>query len=250
MLVQQYPVTTPYGYVPGYPLHNGFHQGIDYGCPVGTPVIVNGVTIGISGNTGYTFGPHCHVGKWLGGVVQNPLNGGFSFTSAVVTEINEDADDGKYVRVQGDGYSWVYLHLSDNSLVKVGQVLVGGDDDMTMTVDEMSELRYAALRERQITQPEFDKYSKDVAGWAKYLEALQEQYGIVPANGTDVMNAAANLGLRRAATPDEISKYMTTVVDGVKYFRVVQDEHGITPQPSTPTPLNVTVLASGNYRVN
>lgn len=125
MLVQEYPVTTPYGDVPGYPLHNGFHQGIDYGCPVGTPVIVNGTIIGISGNTGYTFGPHLHLGKWLGGAVQNPLNDGFQFNSAVVTQVGEDADDGKFVRVQGDGFSWVYLHLSNNSIVKVGQVLQG-----------------------------------------------------------------------------------------------------------------------------
>lgn len=126
MDASQYPVTTPYGYVKGYPLHNGFHQGIDYGCPVGTPVVVNGVVIGLSGNTGYTFGPHLHLGKWLGGLVQNPLNGGFNFKSAVVTEINEDADNGKYARIQGDGFSWVYLHLSDNKRVNVGQVLQGG----------------------------------------------------------------------------------------------------------------------------
>lgn len=118
-----YPISTPYGYVPGYPLNNGFHQGIDYACPMGTPVVVNGVTIGLSGNTGYSDGPHCHVGKWLNGVVQNPYNGGWKFKSAVVTEINEDVQNGKYVRVQGDGYSWVYLHLSNNTLVQVGHVL-------------------------------------------------------------------------------------------------------------------------------
>lgn len=132
MNVTDYPITTPYGFVPGYPLNNGFHQGIDYGCPVGTPVVVNGVTIGLSGNTGYSSGPHCHVGKWIGGVVQNPLNGGFTFNSAVVTEIGEDKTNGKYVRVQGDNASWVYLHLSNNSLVHIGQVLEGD----TMVIDD------------------------------------------------------------------------------------------------------------------
>ena len=127
MLVQEYPVTTPYGQVPGYPLHNGFHQGVDYGCPVGTPVIVNGITIGLSGNTGYSSGAHCHVGKWVNGVVQNPLNGGFNFSIAKVTEVNEDPQNGKYVRVQGDGASWVYCHLSDNGLVQVGKELKGAD---------------------------------------------------------------------------------------------------------------------------
>jgi len=125
MTVKDYPITTPYGQVAGYPLNNGFHNGIDYGCPVGTPLVVNGVIIGLSGNTGYSTGAHCHVGKWINGVVQNPNGGGFQFNSAKVTEINEDATNGKYVRVQGDGASWVYLHLSDNNKVKVGQVLQG-----------------------------------------------------------------------------------------------------------------------------
>lgn len=142
MTAKDYPVTTPYGFVPGYPLHNGFHQGIDYGCPVGTPVVVNGVTIGLSGNTGYTFGPHLHLGKWVGGVVQNPLSGGFQFNSAVVTEINEDSDNGKYVRIQGDGASWVYLHLSDNSKVKVGQTLQGAN--MGLNYDQVNKICYMA----------------------------------------------------------------------------------------------------------
>jgi hypothetical protein len=55
------------------------------------------------------------------------VGGGFTFQSATVTEVNQDSVNGKYVRVQGDGASWVYLHLSDNSLVKVGQELKGGD---------------------------------------------------------------------------------------------------------------------------
>lgn len=132
----QFPITTPYGYVAGYPLNNGFHNGIDYGCPSGTPVKVNGVTIGLSGATGYATGPHLHVGRWLGGTVTDPgVGGGFHFTSAVVTQISEDATNGKYVRVQGDGASWVYLHLSQNNLVKVGDKLQGGTQDMADKID-------------------------------------------------------------------------------------------------------------------
>jgi hypothetical protein len=126
MDASQYPITTPYGQVAGYPLNNGFHNGIDYGCPSGTPIIVNGVEIGISGATGYVTGPHLHVGRWIGGTVTNPgVGNGFKFNSATVTEINQDPTNGKYVRVQGDGASWVYLHMSDNSKVKVGQTLQG-----------------------------------------------------------------------------------------------------------------------------
>lgn len=185
-MVQDYPITTPYGYVPGYPLHNGFHQGIDYGCPVGTPVIVNGVVIGLSGNTGYTTGPHCHVGKWLNGVVQNPLNGGFSFASARVTEINEDPDDGKYVRVQGDGFSWVYCHLSDNAKVSVGQVLQG---------EEMFEGRTAA----------------DWAAQAK--DAEQYKQGVVKSLAWKVIPGQPGGGMH------EDPAYVRTEIDSLVVFK-------------------------------
>lgn len=129
----QFPVTELYGCQPGYPLNQnlcppgqGFHNGIDYGCPVGTPIVVNGVVIGLSGATGIVTGPHVHVGRWVNGKSTDPgVGNGFTFNSAVVTEINEDPTNGKYVRVQGDDASWVYLHMSDNSKVKVGQELKG-----------------------------------------------------------------------------------------------------------------------------
>lgn len=127
----QYPITQPYGYDPSYPLNGGNHLGVDYGCPVGTPIVVNGVTIGLSGSTGAVTGPHLHVGRWVNGKATDPGKGGFSFNSAQVTEVSQDPTNGKFVRVQGDGASWVYLHMSDNSKVKVGQVLQG--DNMSST---------------------------------------------------------------------------------------------------------------------
>ncbi len=133
MTAQDYPVTTPYGQVAGYPLNGGFHRGIDYGCPVGTPVVVNGVTIGLSGNTGATTGPHLHVGRWVDVQPSDPgVKGGFTFKSAVVAQVGHDAVDGNFVRVQADGASWVYLHLS-KQLVTVGQELKG--DDMSDIAD-------------------------------------------------------------------------------------------------------------------
>lgn len=127
MTIWDCPITTPYGQVPGYPLNNGFHNGIDYGAPTGTDVTVNGVIIAKSGNTGYSTGPHCHVGHWRGGTVLDPGKlGGKTVSGAVVSQVAEDSINGKYVRVaDADGSSWVYLHLSQQ-LVTVGQKLEGG----------------------------------------------------------------------------------------------------------------------------
>lgn len=129
---KDYPVTQGYGYDPNYPLNAGTHKGIDYGCPVGTPIIVNGVQIGLSGATGYVTGPHLHVGRWVNGQPTNPgVGGGFQFNDAKVTEVGQDATNGKFVRVQADGASWVYLHMSQQT-ASVGQVLKnnspGGDN--------------------------------------------------------------------------------------------------------------------------
>lgn len=124
--IWSYPVTFVYGFSEAY--GPDFHYGEDRTAPINTPVTVNGVIIGESGNTGLSTGPHTHVGKWQGSQSFNPGGGGALFNSAVVTEVHPTSTDnnGIYVRVQGDDYSWVYLHLSSIN-VKVGDVLEGGN---------------------------------------------------------------------------------------------------------------------------
>lgn len=222
MTADQYPITTPYGQVPGYPLHNHFHQGVDYGCPVGTPVVVNGVTIGLSGNTGYTFGPHLHLGKWSGGVVQNPLNGGFDFKDAQVTGVEEDSENGKYVRIQGDGFSWVYLHLSSQN-VKVGDKLKGASVTDIPTSTQVGE-EFQALAERQPTQKEVDLFvglnwfdGQKQYLWPGVAETQQKVRNLEKERTSlyDFQNSiAASLGLPIGSTLDECLKAIEALKSG------------------------------------
>lgn len=133
MSAQDYPITFPYGatdgvfYGPaavGKPTYIGpYHRGVDRVMPIGTPVVVNGVQIGLSGATGEVSGPHLHVGCFLtGNHDTNPGNGGFNFRVAVVSQVGSDSENGNWVKLAADGALWVYLHLSKQTCV-VGRVL-------------------------------------------------------------------------------------------------------------------------------
>src|SRR5690349_4044125 len=109
--IWEYPVKFIYGYSKAY--GSGFHTGEDRTVTDNRKDVrltVNGVYLGIVGTTGNSTGIHCHIGKWSGNGSHNPNGGGKAFKSAVITEIHRTVTNGngKYVRVQGDGYSWVY----------------------------------------------------------------------------------------------------------------------------------------------
>jgi len=126
---KDYPITFKYGattnpYSPSRP-----HLGADRAMPTGTPVIVNGATIGLAGSTGKSTGPHLHIQKVSGGKVVNPLNTGFTLKAPVkVIETGNNSMIGKYVRLEnGSGQVYSYFHLS-NITVKRGQILKKEND--------------------------------------------------------------------------------------------------------------------------
>lgn len=158
MDIVNYPVTTPFGYVDGYPLNNGFHTGIDYGYPLNTPVIVSGVAIGLSGSTGYSTGPHLHVGKWVNGQAVEPL-GAFSITGKVF-DTGYDTTNGNYVRIESSGALWVFLHLN-KILVSKGQVINGEPMDKEATYEFTANAsQFVLLRRIPMDENEYKTYHR------------------------------------------------------------------------------------------
>jgi hypothetical protein len=163
-----YPISFPYGATsaPYGTAALPYHRGDDRAMPNGTPVIVNGVQIGLSNNTGFSTGSHLHLGRFQGGKDTNPNGQGFNLKAPVmVTTVASDATNGKYVRLtDGDGVQWVYLHLQSQSVTQ-GQELKGGSpqgDDM-LTLDD----RYKLWRMARLVDPNPD----EVRGWEKMDDA-------------------------------------------------------------------------------
>lgn len=240
MDLSKYPVTTPFGWVEGYPLNQtdpvnhpgqGYHNGIDYGLPMNTPVIVNGVQIASSNNTGDTTGPHLHVGKFVGGVAVNPgLNQGANFDKAVIYDTGKDDTNGNFVRITADGALWNYLHLADGSIkVKAGQVLQAGSDIMTRGA--VVDIFFAALRRNVVTDAEYEKFQSG-EGLGVYLQTVQQEGQIAPLSYPPLPRTAMDnlckisIG-RPQVTDDEFNTYHDDPVGFSNYLINVQTSGGI-----------------------
>jgi len=121
-----YPINFPYGattapYSPAHP-----HRGDDRACPVGTPIVIEGVTIGLTGMTGWATGPHCHIQEWhnINTNVRKPQN---AFRAGTVVKTGVHNQFGNFIDIKtSDGWVDTYAHLSKIN-VTVGQVIKKGE---------------------------------------------------------------------------------------------------------------------------
>lgn len=98
-----------------------YHRGSDRAMPENTPVVIGDTTIGLSGNTGMTGGPHLHIQAMKSSDI-NPAP--YEFKPGVVQEVGYMSDFGNYVSILVDGVKVYYAHLNQIK-VKVGQRIKG-----------------------------------------------------------------------------------------------------------------------------
>lgn len=179
MTAKDYPITQGYGYDPNYQGNaQHWHTGIDYGAPEGTPIVVNGVKIGITGHTGKVYdqngqntvnAAHVHLGRYFNGET-NPGSGGWDIPNPYVTDIGYDDTNGNFVGLlDTEGVRWVYLHMQEKSTnVKVGDYLNNlpkfeGEEDMPNNGDITNYVRAAMGKDSNYEPTDADKAPYD--GW-------------------------------------------------------------------------------------
>jgi hypothetical protein len=121
----QYPVT--FGYLAKTTINGQSytHRGTDRACPVGTPIVVGSTTIGLTGNTGLTTGPHLHLQAGTDVACQNTVNPepyAFKAGKVVTLRTVNEKQWGKFITLQVGSMYITYAHLSQVN-VAIGQVI-------------------------------------------------------------------------------------------------------------------------------
>jgi len=174
--LSQYPVSFGYGAKDGALYGpNGsvglYHRGEDRAAPCGTPVIVNGTTIGLVGSTGASTGCHCHLGKFVSGKDVNPQGKGFELSTPKVYSAGYDSTAGNYVKLLDNGGTvWLYAHLSKITVVK-GQPLGGSMDEVEKLEHRIDEL----IVERERLEHLVDRLKAREEELEHQIDALQGQ---------------------------------------------------------------------------
>lgn len=139
MSIQEYRVSFPYGattapYTPTRP-----HRGNDRAAPAGTPVIIQGIRIGLVGATGWATGPTLHTQAGTDIACQKTINPGpYEFQPGTVVNTGRGDQWGNYVTIKvGDKYI-AYTHLSRIDITKGSVIKALPTQPVIKGVNEMA----------------------------------------------------------------------------------------------------------------
>lgn len=183
MSASDYPITLKYGAYgeAGYTQEHP-HRGRDYGCPTGTPVVVAGQTIGLSGATGKVIGAHLHIQEWRGdyATTREPNN---AFQGGTVTNVDlngsqGDGSFGKFITIQTpDGWNDTYCHLSEIN-VQIGQKVGQVSTPVDVLRIIASEIEGFPMTETH--RGDFDKILNDSWGWRPADDYVRHGWQVNP----------------------------------------------------------------------
>lgn len=164
MTAQDYPVEFGYGAQDGtYYGPRGsvglFHRGNDRYTPAGTPIVVAGVTIGLTGATGLVSGPHLHTQAWTGTTANTQDPTPFDFKPGRVVAAGTASQWGNYITIEVNGVNLTYAHLSQIN-VSAGQVIGAGSGGST-TMENTIKSMYLRLLGREADAGGLDHYKQE-----------------------------------------------------------------------------------------
>lgn len=208
---QDYPVT--FGYLAKTTLNGQpyTHRGTDRKCPTGTPIVISGTTIGLTGNTGLTTGPHLHLQAGTDLACQNTVNPepyAFKVGKVVALRTVDEKAWGKYITIQVGAKYITYAHLSQVN-VTVGQIIQGGE--MAEIEDLKNQVSILVNERDNVTYPQIADLKNQVQILTNERDNVT--YPEIKVLKQQVANLQTVLANEQNKPPKEIVKEVQVIVE-------------------------------------